>query len=134
MNFSVSWHRMTFASAMRTFGSLTAQFSQKLNFFVFGVNCLTACIVCSVCFAEIIIGEYFSPLFSYRTETDPCHPDTRPLRHRGFTRAPSQPAQVQPSPPERKPRLFNKRIILWGAGKMLSECHRGEVGSMGSTR
>src|SRR3954466_2717796 len=35
----------------------------------------------------------------------------------GFTRAPSQPAQYQPSPPERKPRLFNKRIILWGAEK-----------------
>src|SRR3954463_4972521 len=35
----------------------------------------------------------------------------------GYTRAPSQPAQVQPSPPERKPRLFNKRIILWGAEK-----------------
>src|ERR1044072_1160509 len=35
----------------------------------------------------------------------------------GFTRAPSQPAQDQPSPPERKPRLFNKRIILWGAEK-----------------
>src|SRR3954468_17905715 len=33
----------------------------------------------------------------------------------GFTRAPSQPAQDQPSPPERKPRLLNKRIILWGA-------------------
>src|SRR4051812_2414525 len=82
MNFSVSWHRMTFASAMRTFGSLTAQFSQKLNFFVFGVNCLTACIVCSVCFAELIIGEYFSPLFSYRTETDPFPPRHTTLRHR----------------------------------------------------
>src|SRR3954465_9792280 len=35
----------------------------------------------------------------------------------GFTRAPSQPAQDQPSPPERKLRLFNKRIILWGAEK-----------------
>src|ERR1044072_1095981 len=35
----------------------------------------------------------------------------------GFTRAPSQPTQDQPSPPERKPRLFNKRIILWGAEK-----------------
>src|SRR4051812_26962382 len=35
----------------------------------------------------------------------------------GSTRAPSQPAQDQPSPPERKPRLFNKRIILWGAEK-----------------
>src|SRR3954468_15393493 len=35
----------------------------------------------------------------------------------GFTRAPSQPAQDQPWPPERKPRLFNKRIILWGAEK-----------------
>src|SRR4051812_27910579 len=35
----------------------------------------------------------------------------------GFTRAPSQPAQDQPSPPEQKPRLFNKRIILWGAEK-----------------
>src|SRR3954466_15700332 len=35
----------------------------------------------------------------------------------GHTRAPSQPAQDQPSPPERKPRLFNKRIILWGAEK-----------------
>ena len=35
----------------------------------------------------------------------------------GFTRAPSQPAQVQPTPPERKPHLFNKRIILWGAEK-----------------
>src|SRR3954465_16069645 len=35
----------------------------------------------------------------------------------GFTRAPSQPAQDQPSPPDRKPRLFNKRIILWGAKK-----------------
>src|SRR3954468_2832922 len=33
----------------------------------------------------------------------------------GFTRAPSQPAQDQPSPSERKPRLFNKRIILWVA-------------------
>src|SRR3954469_24505198 len=35
----------------------------------------------------------------------------------GFIRAPSQPAQVHPSPPERKTRLFNKRIILWGAEK-----------------
>src|SRR4051812_952608 len=35
----------------------------------------------------------------------------------GFTRAPSQPAQDQPSPPERKPRLLHKRIILWGAEK-----------------
>src|ERR1043165_9394875 len=35
----------------------------------------------------------------------------------GFTRAPSQPAQDQPSPSERKPRLFNKWIILWGAEK-----------------
>src|SRR3954470_9890472 len=35
----------------------------------------------------------------------------------GYTRAPSQPAQDQPSPPEHKPRLFNKRIILWGAEK-----------------
>src|SRR3954470_22993063 len=35
----------------------------------------------------------------------------------GYTRAPSQPAQDQPSPPERKPRLFNKWIILWGAEK-----------------
>src|SRR3954464_8410540 len=35
----------------------------------------------------------------------------------GFTRAPSQPAQDQPSPPDRKPCLFNKRIILWGAEK-----------------
>src|SRR3954470_20831636 len=35
----------------------------------------------------------------------------------GYTRAPSQPAQDQPSPLERKPRLLNKRIILWGAEK-----------------
>src|ERR1044071_7742655 len=35
----------------------------------------------------------------------------------GFTRAPSQPAQDQPSPPDRKPRLFNIRIILWGTEK-----------------
>src|SRR3954463_11931585 len=35
----------------------------------------------------------------------------------GYTRAPSQPAQDQPSPSERKPRLFNKRIILWVAEK-----------------
>src|SRR3954466_16174981 len=35
----------------------------------------------------------------------------------GFTRAPSQPAQDQPSPPKRKPRLLNKRIILRGAEK-----------------
>src|SRR3954465_13654245 len=35
----------------------------------------------------------------------------------GFTRAPSQPAQDQPSPPERETRLFNKWIILWGAEK-----------------
>src|SRR3954462_14355845 len=35
----------------------------------------------------------------------------------GHTRAPSQPAQDPPSPPERKPRLFNKRIILWVAEK-----------------
>src|SRR4051812_3690263 len=39
------------------------------------------------------------------------------LRHRDFTRAPSQPAQVQPSPPDQNPRLFNKWIILWGAEK-----------------
>src|SRR3954468_4508479 len=39
------------------------------------------------------------------------------LRHRGFTRAPSQPALDKPSPPDRKPRSFNKRIILWGAEK-----------------
>src|SRR3954470_22888670 len=39
------------------------------------------------------------------------------VRHRYFTRAPSQPAQDQPSPPERKPRLFNKRIILWAPEK-----------------
>src|SRR4051812_42655318 len=97
MNFSVSWHRMTFASAMRTFGSLTAQFSQKLNFFVFGVNCLTACIVCSVCFAEIIIGEYFSPLFSYRTETDPFSPSAHDFATPGFTRAPSQPRETSRS-------------------------------------
>ena len=35
----------------------------------------------------------------------------------GFTRAPSQPAQDHPSPPERKPRLFNKQIILWAPEK-----------------
>src|ERR1043165_3559173 len=35
----------------------------------------------------------------------------------GFTRAPSQPAQDQPSPPKLKPRLFNRRIILWVAEK-----------------
>src|SRR4051812_11089802 len=35
----------------------------------------------------------------------------------GFTRAPSQPAQVQPSPSDRKPHLFNKQIILWGTEK-----------------
>src|SRR3954467_4042750 len=39
------------------------------------------------------------------------------LRHRDFTRAPSLPAQDQPSPPDRKPRLFNKRIILWAIEK-----------------
>src|SRR3954465_14455238 len=39
------------------------------------------------------------------------------LGHRDFTRAPLQPTQDQPSPPDRKPRLFNKRIILWGAKK-----------------
>src|ERR1041384_7292838 len=39
------------------------------------------------------------------------------LRHRDFTRAPSQPAWDQPSPPDRKPCLFNKRIILWVAEK-----------------
>src|ERR1043165_9920787 len=49
--------------------------------------------------------------------TDPFPPQHMTLRHQGFTRAPSQPAQDQPSPPERKPRLFNKRIILWGAEK-----------------
>src|SRR3954468_16731082 len=35
----------------------------------------------------------------------------------GFTRAPSQSTQDQPSPPDRKPCLFNKRIILWDAEK-----------------
>src|SRR4051812_30117657 len=78
---------------------------------------MIACIVCSVCFTEIIIGEYFSPLFSYRMRDRPFPPWHTTLRHRDFTRAPSQPAQDQPSPPERKPRLFNKRIILWGAEK-----------------
>src|SRR4051812_27364726 len=49
--------------------------------------------------------------------TNPFPPWHTTLRHRDFTQAPSQPAQDQPSPPERKPRLFNKRIILWGAEK-----------------
>src|SRR3954471_7562921 len=45
-----------------------------------------------------------------------------PTRHTtcatpGFTRSPSQPAQDQPSPPDRKTRLLNKRIILWVAEK-----------------
>src|SRR3954468_20038515 len=49
--------------------------------------------------------------------TDPFPPRHTTLRHRDFTRAPSQPAQVQPSPPDRKTRLFNKRIIFRGAEK-----------------
>src|SRR3954464_12799943 len=47
----------------------------------------------------------------------PFPPGHSTLRHRDFTRAPSQPAQDQPSPPDRKPRLFNKRIILWAPEK-----------------
>src|SRR3954462_3684682 len=49
--------------------------------------------------------------------TEPFSTTAHDLRHRDFTRAPLQLAQDQPSPPDRKPRLFNKRIILWGAKK-----------------
>src|SRR3954465_5545910 len=49
--------------------------------------------------------------------TEPFPPWHTTCATPGFTRAPSQPAQVQPSPPDRKTRLFNKRIILWGAEK-----------------
>src|SRR3954467_7699355 len=48
-----------------------------------------------------------------RPLSTPAHDFATP----GFTRAPSQPAQVQPSPPDRKPCLFNKRIIFRGAEK-----------------
>ena len=74
-------------------------------------------LVCSVCFAEIIIGEYFSPVFSYWMRDRPFPQWYTTCATPGFTRAPSLPAQVQPSPPERKPHLFNKRIILWASRK-----------------
>src|SRR4051812_18282677 len=57
------------------------------------------------------------PYFSYRMRDRPFTPRHMTCATPGFTRAPSQPAQDQPSPPDRKPRLFNKRIILWGAEK-----------------
>src|SRR4051812_41229716 len=63
------------------------------------------------------MGEYFSPVFSYRMRDRTFPQRHTTLRHRDFTRAPSQLAQDQPSPLERKPRLFNKRIILWVAEK-----------------
>src|SRR3954454_11155378 len=78
---------------------------------------MIACIVCSVCFAETIIGEYFSLVFSYRMRDRPFPPRHTTCATPGFTRAPSQPTQVQPSPPDRKPRLFNKQNILWGIEK-----------------
>src|ERR1043165_8819709 len=78
---------------------------------------MIVCLVCGVCFTEIIIGEYFSPVFSYQRRDRPFPPWHMTCATPGFTRAPSQPAQVQPSPPDRKPRLFNKEIILLGAGK-----------------
>src|ERR1043165_6094384 len=59
-----------------------------------------------------------SPLLFLVSDGDrPLPPGHSTLRHRDFTRAPSLPAQDQPSPPDRKPRLFNKRIILWGTEK-----------------
>ena len=57
------------------------------------------------------------PYFLYRMCDRPFPPRHTTCATSGFTRAPSQPAQAQPSPPERKPHLFNKRIILWGAKK-----------------
>src|ERR1044072_6401184 len=59
----------------------------------------------------------FPLLFLVSDGDRPLPPGHSTLRHRDFTRAPSLPAQDQPSPPDRKPRLFNKRIILWGAEK-----------------
>ena len=43
-----------------------------------------ACIVCGVCFAEIIIGEYFSPLFSYRVRRPTLATLTLDLCDTGF--------------------------------------------------
>src|ERR1043165_1956770 len=78
---------------------------------------MIACIVCGLCFIEIIIGEYFSPVFSYRMRDRPFPPRHTTCATPDFTRASSLPAQDQPSPSDQKPRLFNKRIILWGAEK-----------------
>src|SRR3954469_5578538 len=77
---------------------------------------MIACIVCSVCFKEFIIGEY-PPYSRIGCVTDPFPPRHTTCATPGFTRAPSQPAQDQPSPPDRKPRLLNKRIILCGTKK-----------------
>src|SRR3954464_5660771 len=78
---------------------------------------MIVCVDCSVCFAEIIIGEYFSPVFSYRMRDRPFPPWHTTCATPGFTRAPSHLAQDQPSPQDQKTRLFNKRIILWGTKK-----------------
>src|SRR4051812_15024755 len=56
----------------------------KIKKNVFGVNCLIVCIVCSVCFAEIIIGEYFSPYFSYRMRDRTFSTPTHDLCDIGF--------------------------------------------------
>src|SRR4051812_877451 len=62
--------------------SVTTRDFIQISNFVCCVAVLIVCIVCSVCFAEILINEY-SPLFLVSDVGPNLFPNgTRPLRHR----------------------------------------------------
>src|SRR3954467_13924563 len=98
---------------------VTAQILQKFK------NCfrreLFDClIVCGVCIPDLSIDDYFPPLISYRTETDPCHPDTRHLRRRARSLS-RKPHETSRSQRNEKPRLIIKRVIFIARRKVFSE-------------
>src|SRR3954467_14891843 len=99
---------------------VTAQILQKFK------NCfrreLFDClIVCGVCIPDLSIGDYFPPLISYRTETDPCRPDTRPLRHRVSPDHRRETARDQPQPTERKTPFNNQTGYFYSAPEIVLE-------------
>ena len=94
---------------------------------------MIAWVVCSVCFAEIIIDEYPPPYSRIGCVTDPFLPRHTTLRHRVFTRSPSRiPAQDQPSPSVQKPPYIFKWVILSRGDRFsfgVKRCRRRQCGA-----
>src|SRR4051812_18475370 len=63
---------------------VTARNSTPIKMFVYCVVVMFAGIVCSICFTEIIIGEYFFPVFSYRMRDRPLSITAHEFATTGF--------------------------------------------------